>query len=118
MRPDEDYVDETPYKISNLRSIGLGDPFPDANTNLLSNRDKLLLAHSADLKITDLVYPDSRYHPDRSPSMIYMPSRSVIIKLIRACLCVKDEEDLWFNKSSPLKISMQRQSDLSISITN
>lgn len=44
----------------------------------------------------DFVYADSRYRKDNSPNCIYIPSRKVMLKIMRACIGVTEEKDLWF----------------------
>ena len=48
--------------------------------------------------ITDLVYAESRYIRGLSPSCIFIPSRKVLFKIMRACVVANgDEKKLWFN---------------------
>jgi hypothetical protein len=46
----------------------------------------------------DLLYHENRYVPGNSPSVIYFPSNLMIFKIMRACIDINTEEDLWFNK--------------------
>ena len=46
---------------------------------------------------TTLVYPDSRFPPDSSPASIYLPTNDMILTMMRACIEVKEPEDLWIN---------------------
>ena len=45
----------------------------------------------------DLVYPDDRYVDGNSPNVIYFPSNLILFKMMRACLGVSNEMDIWFN---------------------
>jgi len=49
-------------------------------------------------KIEDRVYPNSRYVKGNSPYCIYIPCKEVMLKLMRACVQVKDPEELWIMK--------------------
>ena len=44
----------------------------------------------------DLVYRSDRYVETYTPHVIYYPSKLLLFKLMRACIGVKKEEDLWF----------------------
>ena len=46
----------------------------------------------------DLVYHESRYTEDYSPLVIYVPSKMVLVKLMRACMACDDPSDLWINR--------------------
>ena len=48
-------------------------------------------------EITDWVYPNSFYNKKRSPSCIYIPSKLIMIKIIRACIGVMNPKNLWIN---------------------
>ena len=45
----------------------------------------------------DLVYSASRYIKGESPKCIYFPGRKLMFKMMRACIGIEKEEDLWFN---------------------
>ena len=47
---------------------------------------------------TDLVYSMSRYVKGESPKCIYFPSRKLMFKMMRACIGITKEDDLWFNQ--------------------
>jgi len=34
-----------------------------------------------------------------SPRLIYMPRKELIFKMMRACIGVEDETELWFNRN-------------------
>ena len=52
----------------------------------------------ADKKV-DYFYPEHKIHnPDYIPSMIYMPRKDIMVKLMRSCLDVKEKQNLWVNK--------------------
>ena len=82
----EENLEPKPWLINSLWSIGWPDPFPDEFSGIeqdfLRNND-------------DLVYHKSRYTEDQSPSIIYIPSKIVMVKLMRACMGVTSNEQLW-----------------------
>ena len=45
----------------------------------------------------DMVYRLDRYKPENSPVVTYFPSKLVLFKLMRACIGIDSEKDLWFN---------------------
>ena len=45
----------------------------------------------------DLVYRKGIIGTTYSPPCIYLPTRNVMFKLMRACIGVKYAGDLWFN---------------------
>ena len=47
----------------------------------------------------DLVYPFHRYSPDYSPTFIYLPSPSLLFKMMKACIGVQTYKDLWIYNS-------------------
>ena len=45
-----------------------------------------------------LIYPEHKYNSEQSPTCVYMPSRPMILKILRACMGVEQVEELWFNR--------------------
>lgn len=80
--------------ISTFRQIGLHDPYPkefeDSEFRIPNNYD-------------DLVYSSSRYVYGSSPKHLYIPSRRMMLKLMRACIGVEHEKDLWYHTEAPTK---------------
>jgi len=74
--------------VDNFEGIGMTDPFPDEKFNVMGNVKQP--SYQVD------VYQKSRYVPENSPSVIYIPTRVVMIKMMRACLGVTDPSQLWF----------------------
>jgi hypothetical protein len=74
------------WNINSFKSIGWPDPFPDDYSSIeggyLKDRFKF-------------VYQDHRYTPDHSPFMIYIPSRHVMVKLMRSCLGIQSLDEFW-----------------------
>jgi hypothetical protein len=48
-------------------------------------------------KPDDWVYGPSRYEKGNSPVCIYIPAPEIMLKIMRACIDVKDPSELWFN---------------------
>ena len=46
-----------------------------------------------------LVYHEKRYNPDESPKHVYVPTKELMFKMIRASIGITDIHDLWFNES-------------------
>ena len=49
----------------------------------------------------DQIYPESRFDSGTSPTVIYIPSRDVMSKMMRACIGVTDPKDLWIFNPQP-----------------
>ena len=45
--------------------------------------------------IEDLIYMPNRYDEVHSPLCVYIPSKALLFKMVRACLGCKSVEDLW-----------------------
>lgn len=67
------------------------DPYPDEQ-----------MEHEFDIPVYDydLLYHPSRYKYQISPSTIFLPSKKVLLKIMRACIDIEDESDLWYNNCS------------------
>ena len=83
------------YFINSFQAIGWPDPFPDEHTMAIhdQNQETEFLRDPE-----DLVYHESRYSEEYSPLVIYMPSKMVLVKLMRACMACDDPSDLWINR--------------------
>ena len=49
----------------------------------------------------DLVYHKDAYSPDRCPWPHYFPSKSVLLKMMRACIGVTQVDKLWCYEAVP-----------------
>ena len=87
--------EESKFKNVAFWSIGLADPFPD-ETTLIEERQY------EDIKVEKYIYPESRYKEGQSPRTIFLPTRHIFFKMIRACMGCESPEDLWFNKENNL----------------
>ena len=90
MRSNPDFAT---FTIRSFWDIGWADPFAIAS----GNRPKA----ACDLKLPThpdhLVYSECRYTEKYSPYVVYIPSKEVMFKIMRACIKVKNIEDLWIN---------------------
>ena len=74
--------EEKPWLINSFADIGWLDPFPakKKNTKLMPFERR------------SLVYNENRYRPDQNPLSIYVPSKRVLITMMRACMGVDKVE--------------------------
>lgn len=74
------------FLINSFWNIGWPDPFPDEHSAIDQDflRDK-----------KELVYHKTRFVPDYSPPVVFIPNKIVMAKLMRACLGVTEIEELW-----------------------
>ena len=79
------------YNINNLKTVGFIDPFEKEEK---ANNAKGKLPDKS--KPTNNVYPMKRYIKDWSPLCLYIPSKDILFKLMRACVGAEQETDLWF----------------------
>jgi hypothetical protein len=63
------------------------------------------MGHNFDIPEDDLdfVYADSRYRKDNSPNCIYIPSKKVMLKIMRACIGITDVKELWYQYETKVK---------------
>ena len=91
-----------PYLMNGFKVIGWCDPFPDDDKFIKGSVDDevFLIAKTVDHK----VYPDQRYFEGNSPMPIYIPKKEIMLKIMRACICVKKVNDLWcFKEGKKIK---------------
>ena len=89
------FIEQQPFLVHTFWSIGMADPFPDESTTM--DEDNKWIGPEP-FTISQPVYPTSRYRPDQSPKIIYIPSRYLMIKILRACFGCATADDLWFNQ--------------------
>ena len=77
-------------RINTFKCLGYKDPFP--------NESKFESDWRPPASSDDLVYDHSRLKNDTIPPfLIYLPRKELMFKLMRACISVKHEHQLWFN---------------------
>lgn len=80
------------YLIDDCEEIGIKDPFPEEDE---AGYNHIKIPE----KVDDFVYPINKLVYSLSPTTIFIPSKKIMFKLMRACLGVYEPEDLWFNKT-------------------
>ena len=85
-----------PYNVNYFSQLGWVDPFP--------NEDDPPINHKHDFKKVpwvpaDIIYPLTRFHPKDTPMIIYIPSKEIMFKMMRACVNCKTPEELWVNQN-------------------
>ena len=48
----------------------------------------------------DRVYDESRFIEDFSPTVCFLPGKSDLFKIMRACIGIEQVEMLWYNEMS------------------
>ena len=71
----------------------MADPFPDEAT--VADTENMTIIDE-EISLDKLVYPASRYN-EHHPRPIYIPSRYLMIKMIKSCMGCRTKDDLWFN---------------------
>ena len=87
------------YLINRFFTVGFADPYPDDDKNIIGSVDDAPDDLVSPSKIEDKVYPESRYVEGNSPNCIYLPNKEIMLKLMRACIKVKDVNHLWIMKN-------------------
>jgi hypothetical protein len=70
-----------PYMINSFSKIGWQDPFPNdihMSTKCCKKMKKM--------DIEDLVYPENRMVEGEVPDQVYIPSKELMIKIMRSCI--------------------------------
>ena len=78
------------FLINRFFTVGFADPYPDDDKNITGSVDDKPDGLEPPSQINERVYPDSRYTPGNSPFCIYLPNSEIMLKLMRACIKVKD----------------------------
>lgn len=75
------------------------DPFIDDHFTVKGSKDERDPNFCKNLleDANSLVYHRQRFTPDHSPLQIFIPRRELLLKMMRACLGIKTEAELWFN---------------------
>lgn len=98
------------FNVNAFWHIGISDPYPDEST-IVEAQNQLL--GDEEFTLEKLVYPKQRYAKGVIPMQIYIPSKQVMLKIIRACIGCDEVGDLWFNRKTPItKISSESTTPL------
>ena len=92
--------DRRPWLIGLFPTIGWSDPFPEEDLayDPLGTKYKFTKTDLDNLEVDQPCYAPSRYIKGQSPHMLWIPKRELLVKLMRASVCVKNKYDLWFNR--------------------
>ena len=86
------------YNINSFMQIGLEDPWPEDEKIITGSLDDIdPKVYKIPTKVEDDVYAAYRYINGSSPTVVYIPRKEIMLKLMRACIDVKNPKDLWFN---------------------
>ena len=77
------------FTINSFEQIGWLDPYRDEKTE--GNFEK-------PTSIYDHIYGSDRMKEGFVPYVIYLPKKTIMFKIMRACIDIKDEKELWFLK--------------------
>jgi hypothetical protein len=80
---DDSYMKANPWFIHSFYALGLDDPFYDESSLFDSEND--CRDPKKPFKMEENIYPDSRYCAEHSPLILYIPSKNLMIKMMRAC---------------------------------
>ena len=83
--------------MNTFESIRWPDPFPEDNETFEFNYKNFSNINSAPSDTNDNVYPSKRMLKNICPSMIYVPSKEMMFKMMRACEGVTDTNNLWID---------------------
>ena len=64
--------------------------------------------HDAEAEQVDLVYARSRLEQDFSPLVVYLPTKQLMFKMMRACSGCFSDKDLWFNPGQEEEEELER----------
>ena len=88
-----------PFNVNTFRQICIEDPFPDDDKVVkgsLDDVDDSIFKVPND--VGDLIYGKSRFLKHMSPWQVYIPRKEIMFKIMRACIEVKEPNELWINK--------------------
>ena len=94
---------EKVFFIKRLEDIGWVDPFPDDPMTVNYKTPSEIpggdgpgpsIPESSD----QFAYAKSRLIKGKFPQIIYIPTKEVLFKMMRACIGVAKKEDLWIHK--------------------
>ena len=89
------------YLINRFFTVGFADPYPDDDKNIIGSVDDTPEGIHQPCNVDHRVYPNSRYTEGNSPYCIYIPNQEIMLKLMRACIMVKNPEALWVMQEVP-----------------
>ena len=75
--------------------MNFSDPFASENSKATNELENMPIPDSS-----VIVYPKSRFTCSDSPKPIFVPSVRIMLKIMRACVGVENEKDLWYKEKS------------------
>ena len=78
------------FKIQSFEQIGVADPYPNERMGRDDFYDPATQGN--------LMFLERRFQPHSSPIALYIPSRPVLFKIMRACICAEGPDELWFRR--------------------
>ena len=86
---DHEYIKNHTSFMDKFRYIGMNDPFPDKKTGSQPKPS------AKDVKLKKDLYPVFKMdNPEKPPTMIYIPTADLMVKMIKACIGVKSVYDI------------------------
>jgi hypothetical protein len=76
------------HNITECERLGLPDPFPAEQTEAQK--------HTFSPDPADRVYTDEAFTGPKVPRLKYLPSRAIMLKLMRACIQLSEPSELWY----------------------
>ena len=89
--------EQKPYLINSFSKIGWADPFPNESLMMSDEEDRELFNQVKENPLKTFIYSKERTLTKESPSMVYLPNKVVMFKIMRACIDVTDKSKLWYN---------------------
>ena len=87
------------YFINTFEQLGMPDPFPEEVYAFHANVPGI---DAAPRLYSDAVYEEYKTNrEDSSPMCLFIPRQELMLKLIRACIEVPNDWELWFNREPP-----------------
>lgn len=77
------------FMINSFERLGWPDPFPYDNDNNTRVSDLQLNQKVMDDPLNVFIYPEGKMQKDQLPMSIYIPSKAIMFKLMRACIGIK-----------------------------
>jgi hypothetical protein len=80
--------------VNSFAEINWIDPFGSGSEPKKSGKKKP--KKLVEVQITQLVYDESKFLPENPPNLIFVPSRNLMLKLMRICCECKDTNELHY----------------------
>lgn len=76
----------------------MADPFPNNDGKKLRDSDMaaLRMRRLDMLDLEESVYGNKHFHKDQPPTLLFVPSRAILHKIMKICLHCSDLTDLYY----------------------